>query len=55
MFYYGLVIGLYRFLEGVSWGYSTLLSHKELDNDNLTSIKVLFNFMERLKRFFLVK
>jgi hypothetical protein len=55
VFYYGLVIGLYRFLEGVSWGYSTLLSHKELDNDNMTSIKVLYNFMVRLKRFFLVK
>jgi len=55
VFYYGLVIGLYRFLEGVSWGYSTLLTHKELDNDNMTSIKVLFNFMIRLKRFFFVK
>ncbi len=38
VFYYGLVIGLYRFLEGVSWGYSTLLTHKELDKDNMTSI-----------------
>lgn len=55
VFYYGLVIGLYRFLEGVSWGYSTLLSHKQLDNDNLMSIKVLLNFMGRLKRFFFYK
>lgn len=55
VFYYGLVIGLYRFVEGVSWGYSTLLTHKKLDNDNLTNIKVLYNFMIRLKRFFLVK
>lgn len=55
VFYYGLVIGLYRFLEGVSWGYSTLLTHKELDSDNLLNIKVLYNFMIRLKRFFLVK
>ena len=55
VFYYGLVIGLYRFLEGVSWGYSTLLTHKELDQDNLLNLKVLYNFMIRLKRFFLVK
>jgi hypothetical protein len=55
VFYYGLVIGLYRFLEGVSWGYSTLLTHKELDSDNLLNVKVLYNFMVRLKRFFLVK
>lgn len=55
VFYYGLVIGLYRFLEGVSWGYSTLLTHKELDADSMTSVKVLYNFMVRLKRFFLVK
>lgn len=55
VFYYGLVIGVYRFLEGVSWGYSSLLTHNELDRDNMTSLKVLFNFMIRLKRFFLFK
>lgn len=29
-----------------------MLSHTNIDEDNLTAIKVLFNFMVRLKRFF---
>jgi hypothetical protein len=33
-FYFGCIIGVLRFLEGVSWGYSSLLSHKELDDEN---------------------
>lgn len=51
VFYFGCVIGVSRFLDGISWGYSSLLTHKELDEENWISLKVLFNFMVRLRRY----
>lgn len=47
------MIGVSRFVDGISWGYSSLLPHKELDDENRMVVKVLFNFMVRLKRFFI--
>ena len=53
VFYFGCVIGVSWFLDGVSWGYSSLLTHKELDEESRIALKVLFNFMIRLKRYFI--
>lgn len=52
VFYFGCVLGVSWFLDGISWGYSSLLTHKELDEESWCSIKVLFNFMVWLWRYF---
>ena len=52
-YFYGCIIGMVRYLEGVSWGYSIHLMHRELDKDSLKGLKLLFNLLLRLKKMFL--
>ncbi len=49
---YACILGVVRFLEGISWGYSVFLMHQQLDLDNILAVKVLINHMMRLKQHF---
>ncbi len=49
---YACILGVVRFLEGISWGYSVFLMHQQLDLDNVLAMKVFFNLMLRLKQHF---
>lgn len=41
-----------RYLEGTSWGYSTMLMHQNLDKETTIALKVAYNLLLRLKQIF---
>jgi len=53
--YYACLIASVRFLEGLSWGYSDMLSHTDVDAETKMTLKVIFNIFLRLKQNFRAK
>ena len=52
MLLYSCILGVVRFLEGISWGYSVFLMHNSLDQDNSVAMKALFSLLLKLKQHF---
>jgi hypothetical protein len=50
--YYSCLIATVRFLDGLSWGYSDMLAHTEVDADTKITLKVILNIFLRLKQRF---
>ena len=53
--YYSCLIATVRFLDGLSWGYSDMLAHTEVDAETKITLKVIFNIFLRLKQRFKAK
>jgi hypothetical protein len=48
--YYACLLAIMRFTDGVSWGYSDMLQHEDLEYDNKLAIKVIFNILLKVKK-----
>ena len=52
MAFYACSIIVIRFIEGISWGYSPMLPHDELDKNSLLALKVTLNLLIRLRQIY---
>ena len=49
---YACLLGIIRFLEGVSWGFSKMLMHFNPDKETILTVKVIFNHLLSIKQDF---
>jgi len=47
--YYACLLATIRFLDGLSWGYSEMLIHDDVDQETKLTIKVVFNLLLKVK------